>query len=167
MSSGFISRSVHYGPAPNRNPPRHRLALHRHRGVKESGADPTSRSVSGGANDNDSVVIFDRDKDGKFSIDASGNLASGRFINGPNQLRAILSRDYREDYLRCLTEMLLTYALGRGLEYYDRCTVDRIVKDLGKNGYRFSSLVMAVVKSDPFQMRRGDGDRLAAAVIQP
>ncbi|MDE0819960.1 MAG: DUF1592 domain-containing protein [Opitutales bacterium] len=108
-----------------------------------------------------------RDKDGQFPIDASGNLASGRFINGPDQLRALLSRDYRKEYLSCLTEMLLTYALGRGLEYYDRCTVNRIVEGLDKSEYRFSSLVMALVKSDPFQLRRGDGDRLASTDTRP
>jgi hypothetical protein len=108
-----------------------------------------------------------RDKDGQLPIDASGNLASGRFINGPDQLRALLSRDYRKEYLSCLTEMLLTYALGRGLEYYDRCTVNRIVEGLDKSEYRFSSLVMALVKSDPFQLRRGDGDRLASTGTQP
>ncbi|MBT6959167.1 MAG: DUF1592 domain-containing protein [Opitutae bacterium] len=108
-----------------------------------------------------------RDKDGQLPIDASGNLASGRFINGPDQLRALLSRDYRKEYLSCLTEMLLTYALGRGLEYYDRCTVNRIVEGLEKSEYRFSSLVMALVKSDPFQLRRGDGDRLASTDTRP
>ena len=55
---------------------------------------------------------------------------------------------------------MLTYALGRGLEYYDRCAVDRIVGALAENDYRFSTLVLEVVKSEPFQMRRGKrGDR--------
>ena len=62
----------------------------------------------------------------------SGELANGRFINGPMQLRALLARDYRKEYLICLTEMMLTYALGRGLEYYDRSTVEAIVSALEK-----------------------------------
>ncbi len=108
----------------------------------------------------DAIGVW-RDKDGKFPIDPSGKLASGRFVNGPDQLRALLARDYRGEYLRCLTEMLLTFALGRGLEYYDRCTVNQIVESLQKNEYRFSTLVMGIVHSDPFQKRRGDGNRLA------
>ena len=63
--------------------------------------------------------------------------------------------------MRCLSEKMLTYALGRGLEYYDKCAVDQITKSLQKNSYRFSSLILEVVKSTPFQMRRGEGDRLA------
>jgi hypothetical protein len=52
---------------------------------------------------------------------------------------------------------MLTYALGRGLEYYDRCAVDQIAKGLAKHEYRFSSLVLEIVHSDPFQLRRGKG----------
>ncbi len=58
------------------------------------------------------------------------------------------------EFARCLAEKMLTYALGRGLEEYDRCAVDRIVKDLESNGYRFSALVVGVVTSDPFLKRR-------------
>jgi hypothetical protein len=104
-----------------------------------------------------------RDKDGPHDIDPTGTLANGRFINGPPQLRALLSRDYRQEYLTCLTEMLLTYALGRGLEYYDRPTVETIVQSLENGGYRFTTLVLGIANSNPFQLRRGDGDRLASA----
>ena len=104
-----------------------------------------------------------REKDGKHVIDPSGELANGRFINGPMQLRALLARDYRKEYLICLTEMMLTYALGRGLEYYDRSTVETIVSALEKDDYRFETLVLGIAQSDPFQLRRGDGDRASAS----
>lgn len=96
-----------------------------------------------------------RAQDGKFPIDASGSLPDGRSFNGPEELKAILKAD-RDAFAECLTEKLLTYALGRGLERYDRPTVKRIASRVSASNYRFSSLVMEIVKSAPFQMRRGD-----------
>jgi hypothetical protein len=93
-----------------------------------------------------------RDQDGKFAIDPSGLLPDGRSFKGPAELKAIL-RDKKDLFSRCLTEKMLTYALGRGLEYYDRYAVDKIVEALDKNDYRFSTLFAEVVKSEPFQMR--------------
>jgi len=61
---------------------------------------------------------------------------------------------YRDDFVRTATEKLLTYALGRGVEYYDQPAIRAIVRDAAVNDYRFSSLVSAVIKSRPFQMRR-------------
>jgi hypothetical protein len=55
-----------------------------------------------------------------------------------------------------MADKMLTYALGRGLEYYDKCALDEITARLAKNDYRFSELVLGVVKSTPFQKRRGD-----------
>ena len=81
-----------------------------------------------------------RDKDGGQAVDASGTLPSGESFRGPGELKAILKSRPRE-FARCLTEKMLTYALGRGLEESDRCAVDRIVKDLEANEYRFSMLV--------------------------
>ncbi len=97
-----------------------------------------------------------RNKDGEFPIDASGKLFSGESFDGAGGLKAILLKRKRDQFVRCLSEKMLTYALGRGLEHYDKCAVDKIVKDLGRNGYRFSSLVMEVVQSTPFEMRRGE-----------
>ena len=56
----------------------------------------------------------------------------------------------------CLAEKLLTYALGRGIEYYDRPTTHRITAALAKNDYKFSTLVIEIAKSDPFRMKRGN-----------
>ncbi len=59
----------------------------------------------------------------------------------------------QDDFLRCLAEKMLTYGLGRGVEYSDRCTVRDIATSMAANDYRFSSLILAVVQSDAFQKR--------------
>ncbi len=94
-----------------------------------------------------------RDKDGGASIDPSGELPDGQKFAGPAELKQLLLQR-KEDFARCIAEKMLTYALGRGLEYYDRPTVNRIVKAVGKNDYRFSALVSEIVKSEPFVNRR-------------
>jgi hypothetical protein len=95
-----------------------------------------------------------RTRDGKFPIDPSGTLPGGKTFKGPRELKAILKTKEKE-VARCLTEKMLTYALGRGLEGFDKCAVDDIAGKLGKERYKFTSLVLNIVKSDPFQMRRG------------
>jgi len=95
-----------------------------------------------------------RDKDGSFPIDASGTLPSGVSFRGPEQLKAVL-KSRSTEFARCLTVKLLTYALGRGLEDYDHCAVDKIVERLVASNYRFSALVQGIVESDPFLKRRG------------
>jgi hypothetical protein len=97
-----------------------------------------------------------RVKDGKFPIDPSGVLPSGQSFKGPAELKTIL-KGKKDLFGRCLTEKMLTYALGRGLEYYDRCAVDKVLKALEKNDYRFSTLLLETVKSEPFQMRTATG----------
>jgi hypothetical protein len=94
-----------------------------------------------------------RTEEGAAPIDASGELPDGREFNGPDELKAILTQD-RDAFARCLTGKLLTYALGRGLEHSDRRTVKTIAADIAKQDYRFSSLVLGIVNSRPFQMRR-------------
>jgi hypothetical protein len=95
-----------------------------------------------------------RTVDGKFPIDATGRLPDGREFEGPDQLREILKGD-REAFTRTIASKLMTYALGRGLERYDRHAVKTIAAKVAANDYRFSSLVMEIVQSRPFQMRRG------------
>ncbi len=87
------------------------------------------------------------------AVDASGGLPDGSTFDGMDGLRrALLNRP--DLFVSTLTEKLLTYALGRGLEYYDAPTVRAITKDTRSNDYRFSSLVLGIVTSSPFQMRR-------------
>jgi hypothetical protein len=98
-----------------------------------------------------------RDLDGKHAIDASGILPSGEQFRGPKELMRILKTEKKDEFCRCLTRKMLTYALGRGLESYDRCAVDTIMERLAENDYRFSELVFGVVTSDPFRMRGSTG----------
>jgi hypothetical protein len=94
-----------------------------------------------------------RDKEAGVQIDSSGTLPTGESFRGPSDLKAIL-KDRRHEFARCLTEKMLTYALGRGLEAADRCAVDRIVKDLEAHKFRASVLVQGIVSSEPFLKRR-------------
>ncbi len=98
-----------------------------------------------------------REQDEGAPIDPAGALASGEKFQGPAELRTILLTKKRGDFLRCCGEKMLTYALGRGLEYYDRPAIEKIARALDATP-SFSNLVMQVVNSVPFQMRRGEGD---------
>jgi mono/diheme cytochrome c family protein len=89
----------------------------------------------------------------RSGVDASGVLPDGTKIDGPAGLRQVLL-DRKDQFAETATERLLTYALGRGLEPYDMPAVRRIVRDASGDEYRWSSLVMGVVRSVPFQMRR-------------
>jgi mono/diheme cytochrome c family protein len=89
-------------------------------------------------------------------IDASGALPDGTKFDGVQDLRAALVRR-PERFVTTVTEKLLTYALGRGLEYYDMPAVRRIVREAAKDGYRFQTIVRGVAQSYPFTMRRIDG----------
>jgi hypothetical protein len=95
-----------------------------------------------------------RSTDGEFPIDASGELPDGRTFQGPEDLVSLISED-RDDFTRALTEKMLIYALGRGLERYDRRTVREIAAAVAGQQYRFSSLIREMVTSAPFQMRMG------------
>jgi hypothetical protein len=95
-----------------------------------------------------------RTKEGDAAIDPSGMLPGGQKFNGPAELKKILL-EKKDLFARCLAEKMVTYAVGRGLDYYDRPAVDQIVAALAKNDYRFSRLVVEIAKSDPFRMRRG------------
>ena len=95
-----------------------------------------------------------RDAENGQKIDASGQLITGEPFKDIRDLKRTLKQRHGVDFYRCLTEKLLTYALGRGLEYYDVETVDRIVERLDQDGGRFSALLMGVIESAPFQKRR-------------
>jgi hypothetical protein len=84
-------------------------------------------------------------------VDASGQLTDGTRLNGPDDLRKALTRK-PEQFVQTLTRKLMTYALGRSVEYYDMPAVRAIVRNAAKDNYRFSSIVMGIVKSAPFQM---------------
>jgi hypothetical protein len=94
-----------------------------------------------------------RAADGDTVIDASSVMYDGTPINGPADLRKFLLR-YEEQFVRNVTEKLLTYALGRGVEYYDMPVVRSIAAQAEKDGYRFASLIVGVVQSEPFRSSR-------------
>jgi len=96
-----------------------------------------------------------RERDAGEVIDARGEFPGGEKFDGPVSLKNLLRTARKDDFVRCLSEKMLTYALGRGVEYYDQCAVDDITKRLAAQDYRFSTLVIAILNSDPFQKRRG------------
>ena len=99
-----------------------------------------------------------RDTDGGAAVNATGRLADGTALDGPASLRRALL-DRRDAVAATATEKLLTYALGRRLEYFDMPAVRAVVRDAARTEYRFSSLVTGIVKSVPFQMKRVEGEQ--------
>ncbi len=96
-----------------------------------------------------------RTEDGKNALDVSGTFPDGRSFQTPAQLKALLKEGHdREAYVRGLTEKLMIYALGRGLERYDRPAVAAITAKLQARDYKFSELVLGIVTSLPFEMRQ-------------
>ncbi|HIE92487.1 MAG TPA: DUF1592 domain-containing protein [Acidobacteria bacterium] len=91
------------------------------------------------------------------AIDASGAMPDGAAFDGPAAFRAaLLAEPWAGEFTRTVTGKLLTYALGRGLEFYDAPVVRQIMRDAEPDGHRWSSLILGIVKSVPFQMRRAD-----------
>jgi mono/diheme cytochrome c family protein len=95
-----------------------------------------------------------RSEDAGTPIDASGSLPDGTEFQGPSGLSRLLLTKYRDDFLRTATEKLLTYALGRGVEYDDYPVIRSINREAARDNYRISSWILAIIKSTPFQMRR-------------
>ncbi|HXH24341.1 MAG TPA: DUF1592 domain-containing protein [Vicinamibacterales bacterium] len=99
-------------------------------------------------------------------IDPSGQLADGTVIDGPVALRqAILRRP--EMFVRTLTEKLMTYGIGRGMEHRDRPVIRAIAREAAREGYRFSSIVLGIVKSAPFQMKKAQAEGMLTALASP
>ncbi|MBL4883600.1 MAG: DUF1585 domain-containing protein, partial [Planctomycetaceae bacterium] len=97
-----------------------------------------------------------RELDGKHEIDARGDLPDGSSFEGPVELIQIL-KNRPDDFARCVSEKMLTYAIGRGLMWYDRCTIDDIIAAVRQDDYRLSRVILEIVRSDPFRRRRGEG----------
>ena len=99
-----------------------------------------------------------READGGFPIDASGVLPDGTRFDGARELvRQLKTRD---TFVLCVIEKMLTFALGRGLEYYDKCTIDTIHQDLRDHDLAFQTLVESIVLSESFQQRQLEGENL-------
>jgi len=138
----------------NTKPPTMREALQAHR------VNPTCSSCHqifepmGLALENFDAVGTWRTLDEGQPIDASGVLPDGTKVNGVIELRQSLRERYADQFAQVVAEKLLTYAIGRGTEYQDMAMIRRITDDAAKNNYRFSSLVMTIVKSDMFRMNQ-------------
>ena len=137
--------------------------------MEQHRANPTCASchtkmdaIGFGLENYDAIGAF-RSQDAGAAIDPSGELSAAEKFQGPVDLAKLLATRKQEDYVRCIVEKLLTYGLGRGLEYYDRPAVKAIADGLAKRKHTFSGLVLEVVNSVPFQKRRGEGDAHVAA----
>jgi len=108
----------------------------------------------GFAFENYNVLGMWRNKDKGKPIDSSGKLITGEAFSGPLELAEVLATSRRKDFYRCLTEKMLTYALGRGVEYYDATTIRDIVNTLETKDGKLVLLIHAIVDSAPFQMQR-------------
>ena len=100
----------------------------------------------------DAVGKFRKQENG-MTIDASGQLPGGVKFSGPAELKKILL-DQRDEFVECLAEKMMTYALGRGLEPYDQAAVRQVRRETAAHDYNFSAMVVAIVNSTPFEMRR-------------
>jgi mono/diheme cytochrome c family protein len=103
----------------------------------------------------DAVGALRTRDEGNTPIDASGSLPDGQTFEGLDGLRAVVV-GRQEQFVGTVAERLMSYALGRGVEYYDRPTLRRIVRDASRDGFRWSSVVVGIVSSAPFQMRRAE-----------
>ena len=143
-----------------------RQQLERHR------ADPTCASchkrmdpLGFGLENFDGIGAW-RTLEGTVPIDASGTLPDGRSFTGPKELRAVLLTE-RDAFTRAITGKLMTYALGRGLERSDRRDIAAMAKTIAANRYRFSSVVLQIVTSPAFQMRRAEPKPAPAPATNP
>jgi hypothetical protein len=96
-----------------------------------------------------------RTLDGKFPVDSSGTLPNGKSFATPSEMRAALT-SLVPQFARAVVEKLMIYALGRGLEPYDNRAIDQIAGRLADEGYPFQTAIYEIVRSAPFQMRRGE-----------
>ena len=108
-----------------------------------------------------------RDKERGQPIDAGGKLVTGESFAGMQELKKILVGEHRREFYRCLSEKMLTYALGRGLDYRDTLTVDQLVDRLEKENGRASALLLGIIESAPFQRRQRPAAEQTADRPQP
>ena len=98
----------------------------------------------------DAVGLW-RDRDGRDEINASGVLPDGTKFNGVDDLKKLFSSSRRDQFVRCLTDKMMIYAIGRGTEYYDKCAIDQILLHVKRHDYKFAYLISGIIQSDPFQ----------------
>jgi mono/diheme cytochrome c family protein len=142
-----------------------RQQMEKHRANPMCASCHTKMDPLGFALENYNAIGQWRTEDANQPIDSSGVLPSGKAFKGSAELKSILVGN-KDSFAECLTEKLMIYALGRGLEGYDRRAVQQITTDLSSNDYRFSALISGIVNSVPFQMGRGsEGREMTKAMI--
>jgi hypothetical protein len=99
-----------------------------------------------------------RTTEGGVPVDSTGAMPDGRPISGPGGLRDLMLGPRQGEFVRTVTEKLLTYAIGRGVEPFDKPAVRRIVREASAADYRWSSIILGITKSDAFQMRMPAGN---------
>ncbi len=134
-----------------------RLQLEQHRSNPACATCHSQMDQIGFGFENYDAVGAWRTHEGKGLVDSSGTLPGGRTFQGPIELIAIL-KGQSDAFARTFAEKLLTFALGRGLERYDREAVDRIVQAAAKDNYRLSAFAAEIVKSEPFRTRASEGE---------
>lgn len=145
-----------------------REALSEHRNSPQCSSCHARMDPIGFALENFDAMGRWRDTELKQPIDATGKLVTGETFTDIRDLKRILANERRLDCYHGLTEKFLMYALGRGLDYHDVETVDSIVASLEKNQGKFSSLLMGIIESAPFQkMRREDHRAPSTADVAP
>ncbi len=144
---------------------RETLALHRAKPVCASCHD--RMDPPGLALENFNAMGMWREKELNQPVEPAGKLITGEEFTNIRELKHILATQHRMDFYRCLTEKLLTYSLGRGLDYYDVQTVDGIVDRLDKANGHFSALLSGIIESAPFQKRRNPDNINDTAPIKP
>ena len=108
-----------------------------------------------------------REQERGQTIDAAGRLISGETFQNVRELKHILAADHRVQFYRCLAEKMLTYATGRGMEYYDTETLDQIVQQLEAENGRFSALLTGIIESAPFQKERPQANSTLSDGTEP
>lgn len=138
---------------------RETLAVHREKPLCSSchnRMDPLGLSL-----ENFNALGMWRDEERGAPIDAAGELITGETFRDIREVKEALANRHQRDFYRCITEKLMTYAIGRGLDYYDTETVDRIVNALDQDGGHFSTLLMGIIDSAPFQKTRNPSQMVA------
>lgn len=104
-----------------------------------------------------------RKKDGDRPIESSGSIGEGESFSGAIELIEVLRKKHDEKIVRHFVEKLMTYALGRGLQPYDRCAIDEVIAKTRQDDFRIHSVILAIVESDPFLQSRQNRGRTASA----
>jgi hypothetical protein len=132
-----------------------RQQMERHRADPACASCHSRMDVLGFALENYDAIGRWRTEDGKFPVDAGGSFPNGKTFNGPAEMKQLL-RENMPAFTRCLVEKTLTYSLGRGVEAFDRPTVQDVVRQTAAHDYQFQALILGIVHSPPFQQRRGE-----------